>query len=196
MPLREADPLSRWIDITMQLRTGMPHWPGDPDVEIFRYESIELGADYNATRISMSAHTGTHVDSPLHYLAKGAPIEAMPIEAMAGMARVLPLGEIETARIAPGERILLKSSAGALSPAQASSLAARGILLVGIDSLSIGGSGPECGDVHRILLTAGVWIVEGLVLDAVEPGVYEFLCLTLNLIGSDGAPARALLRAK
>jgi arylformamidase len=47
--------------------------------------------------------------------------------------------------------------------------------------------------VHRVLLGAGVVVVEGLDLRAVPPGDYELYCLPLKLVGSDGAPARAVL---
>ena len=165
----------------------MTHWPGDPDVEIRLYETIGQGSEYNATRIAMSAHTGTHIDAPLHYLEGGASLDEMPVEVMVGPARVIGQNEINGS--ARGERILIKTSGGSLSSAEAGRLAERGIALAGIDSLSIGD-----GDVHRILLSAGVWIVEGLVLEAIEPGRYEFLCLPIRLAGADGAPARALLR--
>jgi arylformamidase len=49
-------------------------------------------------------------------------------------------------------------------------------------------------DLHCALLSAGIWIVEGLDLSAVEPGDYELLCLPLRIVGSDGAPARVLVR--
>jgi arylformamidase len=172
----------------------MAHWPGDPDVEISLYESIADGCEYNATRISMSAHTGTHIDAPLHYFASGNSIDQMPLEAMTGSARVIASADILTANIGPGDRILAKTGGNSLTKTQAQYLANRGARLAGIDSLSIGGLGQDCGDVHRILLSAGVWIVEGLMLDGIEPGSYDLLCLPLKLMGADGAPARALLR--
>jgi arylformamidase len=49
--------------------------------------------------------------------------------------------------------------------------------------------------VHKTLLAAGIVVVEGLDLSAVRPGRYELICLPLRLVGSDGSPARVLLRA-
>lgn len=184
--------MSGWIDVTLPLRHGMDHWPGDPDVEIAPYEVISAGSEFNATRISMSAHTGTHIDAPLHYLAGAPSMDSMPLEVMTGPARVIAPREISS--VESGERVLLKTGGGALNQEQARELAGRSPALAGIDSLSIGGSGEECGDVHRTLLESGVWIVEGLALDDVAPGRYEFLCLPLRLTRADGAPARALLR--
>jgi arylformamidase len=45
------------------------------------------------------------------------------------------------------------------------------------------------------MLNAGIWIIEGLNLGAVEAGRYELICLPLKIQGGDGAPARAILRA-
>ena len=178
----------------MPLRSGMAHWPGDPDVEFPLHESMTGGSEYNATKISMSAHTGTHVDAPLHYIANGLSVDAMPLDAMSGSARVIAVAQLEAAGISRGDRILVKTGGGCITSAQSRYLADTGARLVGIDSLSIGGCGEDCGEVHRILLSAGVWIVEGLILDEVVPGIYELLCLPLKLVGADGAPARALLR--
>jgi arylformamidase len=46
---------------------------------------------------------------------------------------------------------------------------------------------------HEILLSAGVVIIEGLDLTEVSQGRYTLYCLPLKLLGSDGAPARAIL---
>jgi arylformamidase len=68
-----------------------------------------------------------------------------------------------------------------------------GVGLIGWDYLSVGPYGAAV-ETHRVLLAAGVVILEGIDLRAVEPGDYELMCLPLRLHGSDGAPARAVLR--
>ena len=68
-----------------------------------------------------------------------------------------------------------------------------GIRLVGIDYLSIEAFGAPGHPVHKLLLGAGLVILEGLDLSAVTPGPYELICLPLRLAGADGAPCRALL---
>ena len=208
----------RWIDISVGLYGGMPHWPGDPEVEIERFQALADGDAANVTRLAMSAHTGTHLDAPLHYLAQGAAIDAMPLEATLGPARVIALegrGELVVPDLAGrgvrvGERLLLRTdnsrelaagrrewAAGfvALSLDAARWLAAQGLRSVGIDGPSIGGARDATGEVHRALLEAGVWIIEGLDLSRVTEGSYELACLPLKLVGADGAPARAALRA-
>lgn len=177
-----------WIDVSMPVRNGMPRWPGDPEARIERVASIESDG-CNLTALSMCAHTGTHLDAPLHYIPGGAAIDQMPPEVGLGAARVTA-GVPDQCR--PGERILIKGAVLTLEAAER--LARCGVRLVGVDALSVGPEGREGDAIHQVLLGAGVWLLEGLVLDAVEPGEYELLCLPLRLAGADGAPARALLR--
>jgi arylformamidase len=176
-----------WIDISTPIRNGMPHWPGDPDVRVDLIASIQSGGA-NVTAVSMCAHTGTHMDAPRHYLPDGATIDQMPPDAAIGPARVtagLPLD------CRPGERILVKGAILTLEAAQ--QLARCGVRLVGVDSLSVGPGGGEGDAIHRVLLAAGVWLLEGLDLGAVEPGDYDLVALPLRIAGADGAPARAFL---
>ena len=70
-----------------------------------------------------------------------------------------------------------------------------GIQTVGVDYLSVGGFRQDMLATHQTLLGAEIWIVEGLNLSAVPPGNYELVCLPLKLVGSDGSPARAVLRS-
>src|SRR5512138_2229668 len=175
-----------WIDISMPLRHDMEHWPRAPAVVIERFRRIESGEPYNLTTIAMSAHTGTHVDAPLHFIPGGLPIDKMPVDALIGPATVVE-GLVVPESSEP--RVLFRCG-GELTPEIAHRLAARGVRAAGIDSLSIGDD-----ETHRILLGAGIWVIEGLDLSAVEPGRYELMCLALRIEGADGAPARALLRA-
>jgi len=79
-----------------------------------------------------------------------------------------------------------------LSPEAAQALVARGVRLVGIDGLSIAPIGSP-GEVHHILLAAGVIILEGLDLSAAHAGPATLIALPLKLAGCDGAPSRAVL---
>lgn len=205
-----------WIDISAPLRNGMVAWPGDAPFQRTSMLEIAKGDPCNLSEISTTAHIGTHMDAPRHYLAGAAGMETMPIEASIGRARVIEIrdpevirtSELEPHHLAKGERVLFKTGNSELCwntdhfqekyiyipPETARYLAERGVQTVGVDYLSVGGfetGGPET---HRILLQAGIWIIEGLILKDVAPGEYELLCLPLKIIGGDGAPARAVLR--
>ena len=181
----------------------MQHWPGDPAPE------IALGL------IHMHPHTGTHIDAPLHYVPGGTTIDAMPPDATVGPARVVEVdgpmidaGVLGWVKPEAGERLLFRTANSdgcwrlacfrknfvSVTPDAAQLLVAAGIRTVGIDYLSIGPYGPEGDKTHTILLSAGIWIIEGLNLSDVQAGRYELACLPLKIEGDDGAPARALLR--
>jgi arylformamidase len=203
-----------WIDISAPLRPAMTVWPGDPAPAIERVQQMEQGHGCNLTRLAMSAHTGTHVDAPLHFLAGGRGIDAMPAEAMVGPAVVVHAagdavraGDVPEG-LEPGARVLFQTRNSGrdlyggtfledyvyLSREAADKLARAGAALVGIDGYSVSGYHEDPAETHRMLLEAGVWILEGIRLGGIEPGEYELVCLPLRLERADGAPARALLR--
>jgi arylformamidase len=207
-----------WIDVSVPLHSGMVHWPGDPEVSISRISSMESGDDCNVSTISMTAHTGTHMDAPLHFLADGAGMDRLPLDAVIGPARVIAIrdprritaAELARHRIRRGERILFKTCGAAarwkmgtfdedyvfVSLDAARFLAVRGVRVVGVDYLSVGGFREDSAETHRTLLGAGIWLVEGLDLSRVKPGRYDMVALPLRISGGDGAPARVAMRRR
>jgi len=207
---------SGWIDISVPLKSGMARWPGDPEIRITRINDMDRGDDDNLTHISMCAHTGTHMDAPLHFRKSGKPIDKMPLSAAIGKARVIEIrdkefitvDEIRPYRIRIGERILFKTKNSNkrwdnkafmkkfvhLSTEAALYLSERKVQTIGIDYLSIGGYDGNVIEVHNIILKAGIWVIEGLNLSRIVPGDYELNCLPIKLSGADGAPCRALIR--
>ena len=206
-----------WVDISVPLRTGMVHWPGDPEPTFERISEIEQGADANVTLCRMSAHTGTHMDAPGHFLHGHAGIDQFPIGTGIGRARVISLpaecraigpAELENRGIARESRILLKTANSrrrwdnldfqtdfvGITAAGARYLADAGVALVGVDYLSVGRFRGDGVETHKILLSAGIWLLEGLDLVNVADGEYELVCLPLRIEGADGAPARVVLR--
>jgi arylformamidase len=193
----------------------MVHWPGNPPVELVRTEDVAKGDPATVSRLSLGVHTGTHVDAPVHFLVDGSGVDAIPLERLVGEVRVVPIrdptsigvAELRSLHPREEERLLFKTQNSArcwgtdaflpdyvyLSLAGARLLTERRVRTVGIDYLSIAGM-DEGVPTHLALLRAGICIIEGLDLSAVEPGDYEMVCLPLRLAGADGAPARVLLR--
>jgi arylformamidase len=205
-----------WIDVSVPLDDGMVVYEGDPPVRVARVSSVEEGDLATVRRLELGSHTGTHVDAPAHFIAGGAGVDELPLDALVGEAAVVDLSahadDLDAAALrarrvpGDGERVLLKTrnadlwDAGGFHPDYvgvtedgARELVGRGVRLVGIDYLSIAPSGDPV-PAHRVLLEAGVVILEGLDLRAVAEGPHELVCLPLRLRGGDGAPARALLR--
>jgi arylformamidase len=208
--------MSGWVDVSVALHSDMVHWPDNPPVRIERMLDIEQGDAANVSKISMGSHTGTHMDAPLHFVRDGRGLDEMPLDAAMGRARVIEVLDPESIKpsdlrpheIRGGERILFKTRNSArswpsrafledlvyVSQEAARYLAARGVLTVGIDYLSVGGFRKDGVETHRALLEAGIWVIEGLDLSEVEPGEYELICLPIKVERSDSAPARAILR--
>ena len=209
---------SHWIDISVPIKSGMVHWPGDQGIVIKRTHNIEKGDAANVSLISLGGHTGTHMDPPLHFIRRGKPLDQMPIEATVGEARVIFIKDQESIKpdelkrhaIKRGERVLFKTVNSFrcwkkktfqknfvyIAKEAAAYLAQRKVMTVGVDYLSIGGFYKDGVETHRALLGAGVWVIEGLNLAAVKPGTYQLICLPLRVWNSDGAPARAVVKRK
>jgi len=206
----------KWIDISVTIKAGMAHWPGNPAVQVDRMLDMERGDVCNVSVLAMGSHTGTHMDAPLHFVRNGQSLDTMPFEATLGPCRVIEVKDnvsvkpehLEGQKLKAGERILFKTpnskrswkKAGFdedfvyISKEAAAVLAKAKVMTVGIDYLSVGGFRKDGIETHHALLGAGIWIIEGLNLAKVLPGKYELCCLPLKVLKSDGAPARALLR--
>ncbi|MEJ2738750.1 MAG: cyclase family protein [Dehalococcoidia bacterium] len=208
--------ISDWTDISVPLRSSMVHWPGDPPVVIERIDGEGQEDAAAVSALSLVSHSGTHIDAPSHYLPHGMSIDLMPPEMTIGKARVLEIQdrhsikpeELIPYRIQKDERVLFKTNNSQrvwntdefiedyvyITVEAAQLLAKLCIKMVGIDCLSVGGYQDDGAATHRILLKNGIGIIEGLDLSGIQPGVYELICLPLNIYGGDGAPARAIIR--
>lgn len=206
----------RIIDISVPLDQTTPSWPGDPPFERTLVAALQAGQPLNLSHISLSAHAGTHVDAPLHFVEDGAGVDSIPPSLLCGACRVVDCGNAErideelVARFAPqpGERLLFRTtnsslwaerafrrdSVGLTVPA-AKALRACSVALIGIDYLSVCAFRGPGIRVHHILLRAGIVILEGLNLSSAPAGHYKLICAPLLIAGADGAPARALLVA-
>lgn len=206
----------RFYDITVPIAPSLPAYPGDPAVTITPVAQIARGDAANVSQITLSSHTGTHLDAPRHFFTAGAPIDALPLSTLLGPARVCAFPQVTThvsahdlraCDLTGVTRLLLKTPNTtlwekpdfqetyiALTASAAQYILELGIQLVGIDYLSVDAFDRPDFPVHRILLEAGVLILEGLDLRLVPPGDYELFALPLLLQDGDGAPVRAVLR--
>jgi arylformamidase len=204
-------------DISLTISPQLPTWPGDPPLELERFESMDTGAHANVTKLSSSVHLGTHVDAPHHFLNDGRGVDALPLDVLTGpcyvtqlpdgidaiTSEVLDRTEIssEMKRVLFGTRNSHLWARGeskfetdfvAITEDGAEWLVERGIQLVGVDYLSVAPYGDSV-PTHTVLLKAGLVVVEGLNLSQVMRGFYDLYCLPLKIAGCDGAPARAIL---
>jgi arylformamidase len=209
--------MSQIFDISLTISPSLPVWPGDPPVRMTQTESMDSGAEYNLTRLELSAHTGTHIDAPHHFLNDGRTVETLPLDVLTGPCYVMQLpDDVDEIDAASLERMALPSGITrilfgtrnsklwaqginqfqedfvAISADGAEWLVKHGIRLVGVDYLSVAPFSDSI-PTHQVLLRAGVIALEGLNLSQVPRGFYDLYCLPLKLAGADGAPARAIL---
>lgn len=206
------------IDITPALSAATPMWPGDTPFSAERTWSIEAGAAVNVSRLTMSSHAGAHADAPLHYSAAGASIDEVTLDPYLGRCAVVHIyhaglaigaGLLEKALsgvcAAPPPRVLIRtyrkapgrkwdSGFCAIAPDAIRFLAAKGVRLIGVDTPSLDPEPSKTMDAHQAVLAADMRVLEGLVLDGVDDGLYELIALPLKLKGLDAAPVRAVLR--
>ncbi|MBF0554528.1 MAG: cyclase family protein [Nitrospirae bacterium] len=206
--------MNNWVDISIDNKNGMVVWPGDPEYSMKRIHDIDKGDTLNLSLITMTSHTGTHMDAPLHWIRGGKSIDEMPLSITVGTARVIEIKDTESIKVSElkdyalkkGERILFKTLNSKnrmdkftgdfvyISVEAARYISQIGVLMVGVDYLSVGGYHTDGQLIHTTLLEAGVWIIEGLDLSLADSGEYELVCLPLKLLGCDGAPSRSILR--
>lgn len=207
--------MTRIHDISLALEPGLPTWPTSEGFRTRWAMRLDAGDPANVTVLEADVHTGTHVESGLHFIADGEPLDRTPIERFVGPALVVQIEgdavtatDLDRAKIPEGTtRLLVKTTNSerwargwgafdpeyvALTTDAAQWIAERGIELVGLDHLSIQQFGND-GETHRVLLRAGVTILEGLNLAGVAPGTYTLVAAPLKLTGTEAAPARALL---
>jgi arylformamidase len=207
-----------WQDISVPIRSGMVTFEGDPLAHLERASSMADGAICNVSRLDFGVHSGTHVDAPVHFIDGAAGIEAVGLDVLVGPALVVEARQvvgqfdrvaIDGLAIPRGtERLLFRSrnselwnkptfdgSFSGVTQDGAEALIDLGLRLVGIDYLSIAPFGNPT-PTHVALLGAGVVVLEGLDLREVEPGAYDLICLPLRIPGSDGGPARAIVRRR
>ncbi len=202
------------IDITLPMHSEMVFWPDSVGLHLTYIKRLEAGDDCNLSRLDCDVHSGTHIDAPRHFLIDGAAIENLPLDAMIGPCFVgyLPKVSIITAddlaglKIPSGTvRLLLRTANSrfrsvdakrfqrdfvALAADAADWIVKNKIRLIGIDYLSVQPYGGN-PDTHKILLKAGIVVLEGLNLSVVKSGCYELVCLPIKLVGAEGAPAAA-----
>ena len=211
----------RWTDATATLDSATtPVYTGDAPMRFDFLKDMRHGDPLTLSAFSLGAHSGTHVDAPMHFVRDGAPVDRIPLDALMGPARVVQIADsvqaIDAAELnrhqwKGAERVLFRtrsterhwmSSAvfhrdfAYIAPDAAQLLADAGVKLVGIDYISAEQFAAPAPRTHRILLGRGTPIVEGLDLSDVPAGDYDLIVLPMKVRGHEAAPARAIVRRR
>ncbi len=209
-----------WIDVTATLDPARtPIYEGDAPMRFDFLKNMKQGDKLTLSAYSLGAHSGTHIDAPMHFIANGAPIDEVALEPLIGAARVIAIPDsvqaIDAAELTKHDwrgarRVLFRTRSSLrswmdsafhkdfayIAPDAAQLLADAGVVLVGVDYISAEQFGAAAPRTHQILLGRGIPIVEGLDLRPVQAGDYDLIVLPLKVKGHEGAPARAILRKR
>jgi len=199
-------------DISVSISNDMITWPGDPSVKISRDCSISEGSSCNVSSIQMGAHTGTHIDSPNHFIDEKYTTDCIKLEDLIGKCIVIEVNgnditvdDLKQVNLDIYSRVLIKTKNSdlwleqefnkdfiALNDDVLDYLIYKNIKLIGVDYLSIE-SFYSNGDIHRKILENEIIILEGLNLREIFPNEYTLICLPLKISNVDGAPSRVVL---
>lgn len=202
-----------WIDVSQRLDNNIAVWPGDTP---FSYEvdvSKEESGSVNIGKLTLSTHTGTHIDAPFHFDNEGKKVIDLDINLYIGSAIVVHLPnrqliqkeELEKLNLDNVTRLLIRTDAWqnrtvypeeipTLESEAIDYLASIGVLLIGFDLPSVDRMESKTLPNHHKLASSGIHILEGLILDDIPSGHYQLIALPLPLVEGDGSPVRALLK--
>jgi len=212
---------SPWIDATATLDPATtPVYQGDAPMKFDFLHDMRKGDAFTLSVYSLGAHSGTHIDAPMHFVRDGASIDQVPLAPLVGPARIIDIpGDVQAINSAElakhnwsgAERVIFRTRSALggwmhsatfhkdfayIAPDAAQQLADAGVKLVGVDYISAEQFGAPAPLAHRTLLGKGIPIVEGLQLDSIPAGDYDLIVLPMKVGGHEGAPARALVRGR
>ncbi len=210
-----------WIDVTATLDPATtPVYQGDAPMKFDFLKDMRKGDKLTLSVYSLGAHSGTHIDAPMHFVATGAAIDQVALDPLIGAARVIAIPDsvqaIDAAELnrhdwKGAKRVLFRTRStlrgwmdsslfhrdfAYIAPDAAQLLADAGVALVGVDYISAEQFGAPAPRTHQILLGHGIPIVEGLDLRPVQAGDYDLIVLPIKVRGHEAAPARAILRKR
>ena len=210
-----------WVDVTATLdSTTTPVYEGDAPMSFEFLKDMRKGDGFTLSKLTLGAHSGTHVDAPMHFIRDGGPVDQVSLQSLMGPARVIEIPDsvqsIDAAELnrhewKDAERVVFRTRSSVrgwmksptfhrdfafVAPDAAQLMADAGIKLVGVDYISAEKFGAPAPLAHRALLGKGIPIVEGLSLESITPGDYDLIVLPMKVGGREGAPARAVMRKR
>ena len=214
-------PATGWLDATATLDPATtPVYAGDAPMKFDFLKDMRKGDGFTLSVYSLGAHSGTHMDAPMHFVRDGAPVDKVPLEPLIGPALVIDIPDsvqaINAAELAKhdwkgAERVIFRTRSSLhgwmhsptfhrdfayVAPDAAQQLADAGVKMVGVDYISAEQFGAPAPLTHRTLLGKGIPIVEGIYLENIPAGNYDVVILPIKVAGHEGAPARAIMRRR
>ncbi|QDI91450.1 arylformamidase [Salicibibacter halophilus] len=204
-----------WIDISQPLDQDVATWPDDTPFSYERAVTKKISGSVNIGKLTMSLHTGTHIDAPFHFDNEGSGILDLDLTVFIGRARIIDvthcqesiglqvLESLDTETLPP--RVLLRTSlpndrkrfpenVPFIDAKIVPFLKEKGVRLIGMDTPSVDPLDSKALPAHHALFEHGIHILENVMLDGLAPGDYELVAMPLPLSDADGSPVRAAVR--
>lgn len=204
------------FDISRKLENGMVVWPGDSPFALAQMMAISRGDTVNLTTLTMSVHSGSHIDAPFHFSESGQTVDELDLAPYWGKAQLITVDkqagplfpeDFETYDLGLAPRLLVHSDTSAWQPGKfpqefaypspelADYLGQQGIILYGSDCPSMDRADSKNLPGHKALGKNQIAILEWLDFSGIEDGFYELAALPLRIQQSDGSPVRAVLKS-
>jgi kynurenine formamidase len=220
MDIRMIPKIKKILDLTQDIYHACPAWPTYKLTNI-NYEAIYAINGFNAERIDIDSHTGTHVDAPFHFFPGRTTVDEMDLSLFMGRGIAIDLRDINTMaitdkhlekddpRIKKGDIVLLYTGWAQkrgmnheylyewpyLTAEAAQFLLDKGVKCVCIDGLSVGGWPQGTGaPPHHVLLGNDIVIIEELYMDEqlFTEEEWYVVALPAKFRGFGGAPTRVV----
>lgn len=185
-------------DVTKEMLSAEVY-PGGEAPVLKKLMDMRSGELYNYSELRANMHSGTHIDSFLHFIDGGRDISELPLEHFYGEVLLIDAPEeidrafVEASYIEGTKRMLFRTGGnGYLTPQAAEWLSGKAILTLGIDAMSFGTLDTEVA-VHVPLLKSNIALIEALALEGVPAGKYILSAFPLKIAGAEASPVRAVL---
>ena len=207
--------MAKIIDISPEISPKTAVWTGDTPFSQQFLCRFEEGANLDLSTIQSTVHIGAHADAPSHYRAGAVSIEQRDLNLYYGSCQVMTVSLPRGERIGPhhlpdpirAPRLLLRSLSfpdpnhfstdfNSFSPDLVRHAQEKGVVLMGIDTPSVDPYSSKGLEAHNAIADADMAILEGLILEHVEDGIYQLIAFPLKIKDSDASPVRAVLLAE
>ena len=200
------------FDISPEISADIAVFPGDTPFSRTELMSTNNGEHLTLSSINTTVHLGAHTDAPNHYHKDGSDIASRDLEFFLGDCQVIEVNLSRNSRIKPEDlsaeitapRVLFKTNSfpdpnkwnndfNALSSELVEFLAQKNVKLIGIDTPSVDLSDDKELESHLAIYKNDMAILEGIVLNEIQPGNYKLIATPLKIKDADASPVRAIL---
>lgn len=203
----------KYIDISPLINSEIAVFPGDTKFSREVLLDFKNSDNLLLSSINTTVHLGAHTDAPNHYHKDGGDIASRDLNYYLGQCQVITVDIEKSKRIEikdlndieiKAQRVLFKTNSfpdpnfwnndfNSLSIELVEYLTDKGVILIGIDTPSVDPYDSKDLESHNMIYQKDLAILEGIVLDKVNDGIYTLIALPLKIKDADASPVRAIL---